>query len=151
MKILLAIDDSKFSEAALRMILSQNRPRDTTVLVLHVVTPVGTFVPPDLALVSATDWDKIRKRQLQIAQKLVERIKERLRAKGFPADSAVVEGNARAEIVGRAAKWKADLIVVGSHGLKGLNRLLLGSVSEYVVRHARCSVQVVRLSKNKAA
>ena len=42
-----------------------------------------------------------------------------------------------------AAAWPADDIVMGSHGRRGMNRLLLGSVSEGVVRHATCSVQVV--------
>jgi nucleotide-binding universal stress UspA family protein len=43
-----------------------------------------------------------------------------------------------------ATKWKADLIVVGSHGKNGIQRLLLGSVSEYVATHAKCSVEIVR-------
>jgi nucleotide-binding universal stress UspA family protein len=48
-------------------------------------------------------------------------------------------------ILDDAEKWPADLIVLGSHGLKGLNRFLLGSVSDAVSRHAACSVQVVRV------
>jgi nucleotide-binding universal stress UspA family protein len=43
-----------------------------------------------------------------------------------------------------AAEWPADTIVLGSHGRKGLERLLLGSVSYNLVRHAPCSVEVVR-------
>ncbi len=49
-----------------------------------------------------------------------------------------------AEIVRRASAWKADLLVVGSHGLTGLKRILLGSVSERVARHAPCPVLVAR-------
>jgi nucleotide-binding universal stress UspA family protein len=48
------------------------------------------------------------------------------------------------KIIDHAAEWHADLIVAGSHGWEGLNRFLLGSVSESVVRHAPCSVEVVR-------
>ena len=46
-----------------------------------------------------------------------------------------------------AAKWEADLIVVGSHGRRGFNRLLLGSVSEAVALHAGCSVEVIRAAQ----
>jgi nucleotide-binding universal stress UspA family protein len=51
-------------------------------------------------------------------------------------------------ILDTAAKWHADLIVIGSHGRKGLDRFLLGSVSEAVARHAPCSVQIVRVPKH---
>ena len=51
----------------------------------------------------------------------------------------------RAAIVDYAANWKADLIVLGSHGRKGLDRFLIGSVAEFVARHAFCSVQIVRI------
>ena len=47
-------------------------------------------------------------------------------------------------IAAEAGQWKADLIVLGSHGRQGINRLLLGSVSEGVALHASCSVDVVR-------
>jgi len=53
------------------------------------------------------------------------------------------ESPARA-ILEMADEWKADLIVMGSHGRRGLNRIVLGSVSESVALHARCSVEVVR-------
>ena len=47
-----------------------------------------------------------------------------------------------------AAEWGADLIIVGSHGRKGIARFVLGSVSEAVARYARCSVEIVRLPTN---
>jgi nucleotide-binding universal stress UspA family protein len=56
----------------------------------------------------------------------------------------VIEGEPREEILAMAEAWPADAIVVGSHGRKGLDRVLLGSVSDGVVRHAACSVMVVR-------
>jgi nucleotide-binding universal stress UspA family protein len=74
--------------------------------------------------------------------------KAKLRKAGFRTSQAIVRGDARAALLDRAGEWKPDLIVVGSHGLKGLNRLLMGSVSEAVVRHAACSVQVVRVQRN---
>jgi nucleotide-binding universal stress UspA family protein len=75
---------------------------------------------------------------------LVERTANELRKAGFKADTAVEIGDARVVIVDAAAKWGADLIVVGSHGLRGILSLMLGSVAESVARHARCSVEIVR-------
>lgn len=61
------------------------------------------------------------------------------------ASGLVETGDAKARIIDHAAEWQADLIVVGSYGLRGLDRFLMGSVSAAVVRHAGCSVEVVRI------
>ena len=53
-------------------------------------------------------------------------------------------GDIRDTIIDAAAEWRADLIVVGSHGQRGIQRFLLGSVAEFVARHAKCSVEIVR-------
>ena len=54
-------------------------------------------------------------------------------------------------ILDEAENWQADLLVVGSHGYPTWERLLLGSVSQAVVSHAKCSVEVVRMQPKKAA
>jgi nucleotide-binding universal stress UspA family protein len=149
MKILLAVDDSKFSEAALQMVVSQHHPQETEVRVLHVVEPMALAMPPLMAQGYAPELDEVRKEQLKQGQELTARTAEKLRAAGFQAETDVYEGNARTEVVDLAAEWHADLIVVGSHGRKGLDRFLLGSVSEYVARHAICSVEIVRLPANQ--
>jgi len=69
---------------------------------------------------------------------------ETLRKAGFKADWAILGGAAKSKIIDHAAKWHADLIVLGSHGYTGMERFLLGSVSDAVARHARCSVEIVR-------
>jgi nucleotide-binding universal stress UspA family protein len=56
----------------------------------------------------------------------------------------VVEGYPKEAILAEAERWGADLIVVGSHGYRGLTRLWLGSVSQAVASHAGCSVEIVR-------
>jgi nucleotide-binding universal stress UspA family protein len=56
-------------------------------------------------------------------------------------------GDARQVILDEATDWGADLIVLGSHGYHGIDRLMLGSVSESVAMHARCSVEVIRKSR----
>jgi nucleotide-binding universal stress UspA family protein len=74
------------------------------------------------------------------AQSIVQRAK----ASGADATFLVWEGEPGEAIVAAAESEKADIIVVGSHGRSGVSRFLIGSVSDYVVRHAHCPVMVVR-------
>jgi nucleotide-binding universal stress UspA family protein len=147
MKILLAIDDSKFSEAALEMVMKQNRPEDTEVRVLHIAEPFTTLFPAVNAGAGyyPPEWDRFQKELSEHARELVERAADKLRKASFQADTLFREGAARPEIVDAAKEWRADLIVLGAHGRSGLERLLLGSVSDFVARHAKCSVEIVRL------
>ena len=144
MKILLAIDDSKFSEAAIRMLVAQNHPSKTTVRVLHVVEPLETPYYPELVSPYPASLGDIGKLRMKAGRELAARAAKKLHAAGFQVDSAVPLGYVRTTVVDVAAKWHADLIMVGSHGRKGVERVLLGSVSDYVARHAPCSVQIVR-------
>ncbi len=147
MKILLAIDDSKFSEAALQLVIAQSRPEGTQVRLVHVTEPITFLFPPEMAseYVPTPELADLRKEQLRKAQEFLAGAAKKLQVAGFAADTALFEGDVRTEIIDIATEWHADLIVIGSHGRKGLDRFLLGSVSEYVARHAPCSVQIVRL------
>lgn len=148
MKILLAVDDSKHSQAATQAVLAQARPQDSEVAVLHVVEPLPLLVAREMAGYDPK-LDAARKGQLQQAKELVEKTAEALRSKGLKVTAAVKEGNPKSEIIDHAAKWHADLIILGSHGKTGLDRFLLGSVSDAVARHAHCSVELVRLSARR--
>jgi nucleotide-binding universal stress UspA family protein len=83
------------------------------------------------------------------ARNLTKKTSDHLRKKGFKVDAAVRQGNARSEIVDEAEGWRADLIVMGSHGYTGIKRFLLGSVASSVVSHAPCSVEIVRRKQTK--
>ena len=140
MKILLGVDDSRFSADLVRAVVNQFRPKDTEVRVLHVLQPVALSEPPEMAAGYAPELES----EEQPAHDLVERIAKELRSAGFMADTAVATGDVRESIIDSAAEWNSDLIVVGSHGQRGLRRFLLGSVAEFVARHATCSVEIVR-------
>jgi nucleotide-binding universal stress UspA family protein len=84
--------------------------------------------------------------QKKPADELLERIASELRCGGFKVDTSVEVGDIRERIIDAAQEWGADLIVVGSHGRSGIPRFLLGSVAEFVARHAECSVEIVRTS-----
>ena len=141
MKILLAVDDSKFSEAALEAVIAQSSPQGTEVLVLHVVEPITIAPPPEMSPSYAPELEI----QVKEAHELVEREVQKLRAAGVKARGEVQTGDIRGKILDTAAELGADLIVLGSHGRKGVQRFLLGSVAENVARHAQCSVEIVRI------
>ena len=144
MKILLAIDDSKFSEAAIEAVIRQAIPQETEIKMLHVIEPVPIY-PDGQAWGYGPEASQVLEEQRKEAEGLVARACQTLREKNFKVMTGIEEGNPKEVIIDSAAEWHADLIVVGSHGRKGLDRFFMGSVSEAVARHARCSVQIVRV------
>jgi nucleotide-binding universal stress UspA family protein len=144
MRILLAIDDSKFSEAAIETVIEQARPQDTEVRILHVVESPPLLVAREMGGYDPaleTAWES----QRQQARAVIAKAAELLRARGLKVAAAVEDGDPKSKILDVAEEWQADLIVLGSHGRKGLNRFLMGSISDAVARHARCSVEIVRI------
>ena len=83
-------------------------------------------------------------------QLAVEALVQRARAGGATASGLTWEGDAGESIVEASEAETADLIVVGTHGRGAVGRLFLGSVSDHVVRHARCPVMVVRPTRTTA-
>jgi nucleotide-binding universal stress UspA family protein len=147
MKILLAIDGSECSQAATRAVVGQF-PRDRAeVKVLHA-DEWPNRLPTSLAFAegpaAASDILDVREERRRQGEEIVSRAAQQLQAAGFQTSTAVLEGDARHAILDTAAEWGPDLIVLGSHGRRGMGRFLLGSVSESVVRHAPCSVEIVR-------
>lgn len=153
MRILLAIDDSECSTAAVKAVITQFTPQHTQVHVLHADEwPKGlpqsmAFAEGSAAANSILSLHELRRHS---AASLVASTAERLRAAGFSTTMSVRDGDARQAILDCASEWHADLVVLGSHGKNGFDRLILGSVSESVARHAPCSVEVVRASANAA-
>jgi nucleotide-binding universal stress UspA family protein len=144
MKILVATDGSKYSEAAARTVAAQFRAPNE-VLVLQVVEPVVYSTPPQMAPGYAPEMAARLEEQLKHARESVARCAELLRAEGCKVDTRVAENEVRTAILDTAQEWHAELVVVGSHGQKGLRRFLLGSIAEFIARHARCSVLIVRI------
>lgn len=139
MRLLLAIDDSKFSEAATQAVVARYQPKDTEIHILNAV---------DLALPIPTSYAvAFREESLRQGQELVQRAEQTLSKAGFKVQTVVEEGDPKTKILDHAAQWKPDIIVLGSHGRKGATHFLMGSVSEAVMRHAPCSVEVVRTPK----
>lgn len=138
MKLLLAIDDSRYSEAAVDLLLSRFRRDLECVCVLHVVEPF--WVVPTSHL--AESMEAAQRELRRDGEELAARTTERLRQAGFTVYPTVEEGQPTAQIIDFARREKNDLILLGSHGWKGLERFAIGSTSEAVARHAPCSVLI---------
>jgi nucleotide-binding universal stress UspA family protein len=151
MKILLATDGSTFSDTAARMVAAQFNPAETEVLVMEVVEPFIFSAPPEMAPGWAPESAERRKELVELAKSSMARAVEILKPAGFKTDTRVVDDEIRSGILETADDWKADLIVLGSHGKHGIEKFLLGSVAESVARHAKCSVMIVRTPLAKSA
>lgn len=146
MKILLPIDQSVCSGGAARAVIAQFPPDQTEVRVIHVVDwpkELPTYLAFAEGPTAARDILEARGDQMECGRFLVDGVAQELRAAGFAASTEVREGNPKETILAAAHEWHPDVIVIGSHGRSGVDRLFLGSVAEYVMRHAACPVEVV--------
>jgi nucleotide-binding universal stress UspA family protein len=150
MKILLAVDGSEYSAAAVEAVTTRPWPSGTMVRVLTAIEPV---VPPatELWYDAGGNLDRARQELTTHAEQLTAGVAETLRASGLSAETATLEGDPRSVIVDEAERWSADLVVIGTHGYTGIKRWLLGSVAQAVVSHAPCSVEVVRKKSTEGA
>jgi nucleotide-binding universal stress UspA family protein len=150
-RVLLAVDGSIYSRVAVDDLIAHVKPESAVVHVLHAIeledlVPVaddfarGGQYGPDVMAHVGHGRDE--------AAHLVADAAGRLAAAGFSVATAVREGDPRRAILDYAAEHKCDWIVMGSHGRRGLERFLMGSVSEAVARHARCSVLIVRVHRD---
>ena len=153
MRILIGVDGSPYSDAALAEVAQRTWPKGTEILVVHAFemptapTTEVWAMPPDYF----EQLDRaVRTQSDAIVEASVQKLKSAL-GEGLKINSKAIMGSPKRVILDEAESFKADLIVVGSHGYPTWERLLLGSVSQAVVSHAKCSVEVVRLPAQKKA
>src|SRR5687767_10566625 len=144
MKILLAIDGSPHSEAAIVDVARGSWPDGTAIEILSVIHASALAIDPAIVM-AAVYVEQIEERRRRPTM-LVNAARDRIEgdAWGVRVTTKIIEGNPRDVILDEAREWGADLIVVGAGGYGGPGRMVLGSVSRAVVANAPCSVQVVR-------
>lgn len=153
MKILLANDGSKHSEAAIQAIGKFKFSAGDEVKIISVVD-LAVPLTIDLYPGYLPTTLEIEKSAQENAGRILEETAQKLR--GIIGDPNVtistetLVGSPESKIVEAAEEMRADLIIVGSHGYNRWERLLLGSVSDSVVHHAPCSVLIVRNAPGKA-
>jgi len=142
MRLLLATDGSPFSLEAARSVARRPWPAGTRVRVVSVAQPVRPLANP--WAIPSRDEARLNRATRRAAQDAVKTARGLIEGAPLALSSAVLTGDPRSRLIEACRDWQADLVVVGSHGRHGLDRLLLGSVSEAIAAHAPCSVEVIR-------
>jgi nucleotide-binding universal stress UspA family protein len=146
-RILVPIDGSRTAKVGLAHALSLAKDQDATVRVLNVVDDIT--VSPPMEPYAAGEVAKIveaSRREGQKALKAAAALAQRARVAAETAQIEACGGRVSDVILHDAGKWKPDLIVMGTHGRRGLKRLLLGSDAERVLREAPVPVLLARAS-----
>ena len=151
MKILLAVDGSDCSEAAAQELAKRPWPPQSEVKVITAVEIPGPVGMEPWGM-SADYFENLEGSIREAGKAVLDNTLLKLKTitdKTLKISSEIIQGSPAQVIVDEAESWGADLIVMGSRGLGVWNRLLLGSVSNAVVHHAKCSVEVVRTPQQK--
>jgi nucleotide-binding universal stress UspA family protein len=136
LKVLVAVDASEISDKVVKRSGQFARITDCDLTVLTVMEDVVSYDNlPDTPLYNE---------RKQRADGILQKAKNKLQKHGVDCRTRLAIGPIASEIVHFAEEGKYDIIFVGSRGLGGLKRMLLGSVADDVLRHAHCSVTLVR-------
>jgi nucleotide-binding universal stress UspA family protein len=143
-RILMPIDGSPTSDKALAEAIRLAQSPGARLRLLHVVDELSYVNGFEPAMNYLKDTLPLMQ---QAGEKLLARAREKAEGQGVPTDSVLIVGGPGRlweHVVEQAGSMQADLVVVGSHGRRGLGRVLLGSDAEQIVRHAPGPVLVVR-------
>ena len=145
MKVLIGVDDSAHADATLEFVQRLSWPADTAVVVCSAVAP------PHMAYSSSKNHLPLGmdvggwiEGLTKLHEDLAARGARKLADAGLHTQARVLQGDPREALIEEAKRERADLLVVGSHGHTGLEKLVMGSVASHMATHAPCSVLVVR-------
>lgn len=156
-KILVAIDDSAQSKQVLDQAITLAKLSNASLMLSHTISQFSEGYP--MSVVSAQsrvlpgfdradaiqsffqEWETFEQKGLDRLKALTEQVT----AQGISTEFTQSVGDPGRAICDLATSWDADLIIMGHRGLKGVKELLMGSISNYVLHHAPCSVLTVQL------
>jgi len=147
MRVILATDGTKQSEAAIEITRTLNLKPGDEIIVISVVDmalPLSVDIYAGYQPSTEEIENTVRDNALNILETTGNMLKEIFAEKNITILTELLNGSPESRIVEKAEESQADLIIVGSHGYNRWERLLLGSVSDSVIHHAPCSVLVVR-------
>ncbi|HKS28698.1 MAG TPA: universal stress protein [Pyrinomonadaceae bacterium] len=141
-RILIGVDGSADAEKAVSAVAGRSWPNGTEV---RLVTAVDTVmqVTVDPGTPSVVKWVETDTGR-ELIEKAFEALAQKLRTVGVSASIVVKKGSPQHVLIEEAESWGADMVFVGAKGVRGIDRILLGSVSAAVAARAQCSVEVVR-------
>jgi nucleotide-binding universal stress UspA family protein len=140
--ILVGIDGSEPSLNAFNVALEMAKKFGSKLLIVTVYSPPAIGLLGDIPPYPPTIPKEVSERM----EKLLKELEEKAKKEGVNAESKIISSwvTPGAGLVAEAEKQGCALIVIGSRGLTGLKRALLGSIADYVVKNAHCSVHIVR-------
>lgn len=146
MKVIVAIDDSPYSDQIIDSIVKRRWPDNVQFKILTILEPFCNCIGEELLTEFSDTLTAIQERRIKACQCLGKRVLDKLESKipGAHAHIEIREGIPRKEIVNAAVDWQANRILMGAHGRDICPHHLLGSVSRSVVNHAPCTVEIVR-------
>lgn len=156
-RILVAVDSDEIADAVVATASGLAQPLNARVALLHVVDsaeviaplaaatePAGLGVPSLATAANVELTEQLIDDQERSGETLVQQLVKRLPA-GIDAEPLLREGAPAETIVATAQEWQAGLIIIGTHGRGGLERLVVGSTAEAVLRAATCPVLTIRV------
>jgi nucleotide-binding universal stress UspA family protein len=144
-KILVPVDFSDCSRAALAFAVNLADRLEATLEVLHVLELPHYVIPEVLVDVPGQRKQTLTEFARSQASKDLQQMLDEFEARGHLLKSRLKAGYPRDEILAAAEEDQVDLIVMGTHGRTGISHLFLGSVAEQIVRRARCPVMTIRV------
>jgi nucleotide-binding universal stress UspA family protein len=146
MKIIIAYDGSPSAEAAVEEALRRPWPQGSEIRLVTVVEPRLIEAPMAGLEVYGPLYERVRATVREESYRGIKKVMKRFEARAdLKVGYDLREGEVRACLLDAIREWKADLVIAGSHGVKGLARFLLGSVCHALVTHAPCNVEIVKL------
>ena len=146
MKILLALDGSPYSNAAIESVAKRSYQANAEVRIISVYPTSSGLFEMNQDAVLRKYYAEIDQSSLESAKEITKEAARTLQEKNPKLLISTVEvgGSAKRMILEEAKSFGADLIILGAHGYGRVEGFLLGSVSQSIMLHAKCSVEVVR-------
>ncbi|MCC7529368.1 MAG: universal stress protein [Candidatus Melainabacteria bacterium] len=146
MKVLIAVDDSPYSEAVVDSAVKRNWPKQTQFLILTVLEPIplDTTNQKEMQALIEEGTETRRKTARALVETVSAKLKKQLSTSAGKVEFRVKEGSPQKEIVESAIDFGADRILIGAQGHGTCAHNLLGEVSRVVAATAHCSVEIIR-------
>lgn len=143
-RILVAVDESDTSRHALQQVIELARRLSASVRMVHVVDMSWLSIGPEIAI----DTAALIAARRDVGEKVIAAARDAAQLAGFEAEAGLVETETPIQqvaeaIAKEAARWGADLVVLGAHGRRGFQHLMLGSVAEQMVRRSSGPVLLI--------
>ena len=145
-RIMVAIDDSFATSKVLDSAIESARQHGAKLAICHAIDET-IFAQREAAVMLSSSVGKVTLNLKESAQVFVDQAAETARKAGIEVETLIVEselGHVAEMLADASAKWQADLLVVGTHGRRGVERFFVGSVAEKLVSKANTSLLLVR-------